>query len=47
MYIKSIDLENYRNYNHIHIDLEKGVNIFYGENAYQFDILFHFSQIEV
>lgn len=33
MYIKSIDLENYRNYDHIHIDLEKGVNIFYGENA--------------
>ena len=33
MYIKSIDLENYRNYEHIHIDLEKGVNIFYGENA--------------
>ena len=33
MFIKSIDLENYRNYDHIHIDLEKGVNIFYGENA--------------
>lgn len=33
MYIKSIDLEDYRNYDHIHIDLEKGVNIFYGENA--------------
>lgn len=33
MYIKSIDLENFRNYEHIHIDLEKGVNIFYGENA--------------
>lgn len=33
MYIKSIDLKNYRNYEHIHIDLEKGVNIFYGENA--------------
>ena len=33
MYIKSIDLEKFRNYDHIHIDLEKGVNIFYGENA--------------
>ena len=32
MYIKSIDLEKFRNYDHIHIDLEKGVNIFYGEN---------------
>ena len=33
MYIKSIDLSNYRNYEHIHIDLDKGVNIFYGDNA--------------
>ena len=33
MFIKSIDLEDYRNYEHLHIDLEKGVNIFYGENA--------------
>lgn len=33
MFIKSIDLEDYRNYEHLHIDLKKGVNIFYGENA--------------
>lgn len=33
MFIKSIDLDDYRNYDHIHIDLEKGVNIFYGDNA--------------
>lgn len=33
MFIKSIDLVDYRNYEHIHIDLDKGVNIFYGDNA--------------
>lgn len=33
MFIKSIDLNDYRNYEHVHIDLEKGVNIFYGDNA--------------
>lgn len=33
MFIKSIDLNDYRNYEHIHIDLDKGVNIFYGDNA--------------
>ena len=33
MWIKSIKLENFRNYNSEKINLEKDINIFYGENA--------------
>lgn len=33
MYIKSIDLDKYRNYGSLHIDLSDGCNIFYGKNA--------------
>lgn len=33
MIIKSIELENYRNYEHLLINFEKGTNILYGDNA--------------
>lgn len=33
MIIKSLELNNYRNYENIHIDLDSGVNILYGDNA--------------
>ncbi|MBR3305818.1 MAG: DNA replication/repair protein RecF [Lachnospiraceae bacterium] len=33
MIIKSLELENFRNYDTLHIDFDKGVNIFYGDNA--------------
>ena len=33
MIIKSIELNNYRNYEHLHINFDKGVNILYGDNA--------------
>ena len=33
MYIKSLELINYRNYKTVQIDFDKGVNILYGENA--------------
>ena len=33
MIIKSIELNNFRNYEHIKIDLSEGINIIYGENA--------------
>lgn len=33
MIIKSIELINYRNYEKLHIDFDKGVNILYGDNA--------------
>lgn len=33
MYLKSIDVKNFRNYNHLSIDLNKGINIIYGKNA--------------
>lgn len=33
MHIKSINLKNYRNYDELHIELNKGINIFYGQNA--------------
>lgn len=33
MFIKTIKLKHFRNYSEALIDLEKGVNIFYGENA--------------
>ncbi len=33
MYIESIQLKNFRNYENITIDFHKGTNIFYGDNA--------------
>ena len=33
MWIKNIKLKNFRNYNYEQINLEKNINIFYGENA--------------
>lgn len=33
MYIKSLELNNYRNYENVQIDFDKGVNILYGDNA--------------
>lgn len=33
MFVKSLELNNYRNYENIHIDFDKGVNILYGDNA--------------
>ncbi len=33
MYIESIQLKNFRNYENIKIDFHKGTNIFYGDNA--------------
>ena len=33
MYIKSLELKNYRNYNDLSIEFENGTNILYGDNA--------------
>lgn len=33
MIIESIDLDNFRNYETLHLDLEPGIHIFYGDNA--------------
>lgn len=33
MYIKSLELNNFRNYNELHIEFDKGTNILYGDNA--------------
>lgn len=33
MYIKSLELKNYRNYNDLSIEFDKGTNILYGNNA--------------
>lgn len=33
MYIKSIELKNYRNYKSLELDFSKNTNIFYGDNA--------------
>ena len=33
MYIKSLELNNYRNYNNLSIEFERGTNILYGNNA--------------
>ncbi len=33
MYIESVELENYRNYETLHIDFHKGTNVLYGDNA--------------
>ena len=33
MYIKSLDLSNYRNYKNVQVDFDEGVNILYGDNA--------------
>ena len=33
MFIESIELSDYRNYGHLHIDFHKGTNVLYGDNA--------------
>ena len=33
MIIESIDLQNYRNYQKLHMELDGGTNILYGNNA--------------
>ena len=33
MYVRSLELSNYRNYERVQIDFDKGVNILYGDNA--------------
>ena len=33
MWIKKLKINNFRNYNNEEINLKKGINIFYGENA--------------
>lgn len=33
MYIESLELKNYRNYQELKLNLDKGTNIFYGDNA--------------
>ena len=33
MIIESIDLQNYRNYQELHMELNEGTNILYGDNA--------------
>ena len=33
MYIESIELKNYRNYESLSLELDQGTNIFYGDNA--------------
>ena len=33
MFVKSLELSNYRNYDSVQIDFDKGVNILYGDNA--------------
>ena len=33
MYIKTLELSNYRNYNNLHIEFEEGTTILYGNNA--------------
>ena len=33
MYLKSINIQNFRNYEQQEINLSKDINIFYGDNA--------------
>ena len=33
MFIQSVDLDNFRNYERLHLDLSEGVHIFYGDNG--------------
>ena len=33
MYIKSLELENFRNYDKLELSFDKGTNILYGDNA--------------
>lgn len=33
MYVKFLELKNYRNYNNLNLNLNKGLNVFVGENA--------------
>ena len=33
MYIKSLELQNFRNYKSLYLKLDKGTNILYGDNA--------------
>lgn len=35
MYINKIKLEGFRNYKKQEINLQKGINIFYGDNAFK------------
>lgn len=43
MYIESVQLKNFRNYDSLELDLAQGTNIFYGNNAQgKTNILRHF-----
>ena len=33
MIIRSLELTDYRNYDHLNIEFDRGTNIFYGDNA--------------
>ena len=33
MYIESLDLKNFRNYEELHLTFDRGVNVFFGDNA--------------
>ena len=33
MFIKSIELLNYRNYGQLHMEFHEGTNVLYGDNA--------------
>ena len=33
MYIQSVDLDNFRNYGRLHLELDGGVHVFYGDNG--------------
>ena len=33
MYIESVQLKNFRNYDSLELDFDQGTNIFYGNNA--------------
>ena len=33
MFIESIELQDYRNYQELHMELDEGTNILYGDNA--------------
>ena len=33
MFVKSLELKNYRNYEKLHIEFDSGTNILYGDNA--------------
>ncbi|HCG59690.1 MAG TPA: DNA replication and repair protein RecF, partial [Lachnospiraceae bacterium] len=33
MYIESLDLKNFRNYEELHLTFDRGINVFFGDNA--------------